>query len=88
LGEAAAVCAAKAQGGDGWVGQALRREVLERRCTPAIAAQAVQLQGVVAREQVGDGVQVDGGGQARSVRSNQVQGVSLLRPSASPDVTL
>ena len=53
-------------------------ELLERCLTPAIAAQAVELQRVIAREQVGDGVQVDGGGHRRpSVRSMRAQGVSL-----------
>ena len=85
----AAVDAAESQCRDGSIGEAALGEGLERCLTPAIAAQAVELQGVVAREQVGDGVQVDGGGHRRpSVRSMRAQGVSLPRASASPDVTL
>ena len=86
---AAAVDAAEAQCRDGSIGEAAPGEGLERCFTPAVAAQAVELQRVVAREQVGDGVQVDGGGHHDpSVRSMRAQGVSLARASASPDVTL
>ena len=64
-------------------------EALERRLVPAVATQTVKLQRVVALDQVGDGVQVNGGGHRRPrVRSMRVQGVSLPRASASPDVTL
>ena len=62
FGERAASGAAKAQGRDRPVGQSSVGELIERGCTPAVAAQAVQLQGVVAGQQVGDGVQVNGGG--------------------------
>jgi hypothetical protein len=82
LGGAAAPGAAKAQSGDRSIGQTLRGEVLERRLVPAIAAQAVKLQGVIAAHEIRDRVQVDGGGHARSVRSNQVQGVSLPRATS------
>ena len=54
-------------------------ELRERCLAPAIAAQAVELQGVIAREQVGDRVQVNGAGHRPSLRSDQVQGVSPAR---------
>ena len=71
--------AAKAQSRDRPVGQSSVGELLERGCTPTVAAQAVQLQGVVAGQQVGDGVQVNGGEEHRrpSVRVRQAHRVSL-----------
>ncbi len=42
--------------------QAAIGEVLERRLAPAVATQAEKLQGVAALEQIGDRVQVNGGG--------------------------
>jgi hypothetical protein len=78
LGGPAALSAAKAQGRDRPIAQTAACELLERRFTPAVAAQAVELQCVVAREQVGDGVQVDGGGHRRPrVRPMRAQWVSL-----------
>jgi hypothetical protein len=78
LGRAAALSAAKAQFPDRSISQPAADELLEWGLAPAIAAQAVELQGVVAGQQVGDGVQVDGGEHCRpSLRLNRAQGVSL-----------
>ena len=88
LGGGAAADAAKSEGADRGRAQAAIGETLEGCCTPAVAAQAVELQRVVAIEQVFDGVQADGGGHRLRVRSMRVQEVSLARASASPDVTL
>ena len=77
FGHGATVRAAEAQGRDGSIGEAAPCEGLERRLPPAVAVQAVELQGVAAREQVGDGVQVNGGGHRLRVRSMRAQGVSL-----------
>ena len=76
----ATVDAAESQCRDGSIGEAALGQGLERCFTPAVAAQAVKLQRVVASEQVGNGVQVDRGGHRDpSVRSMRAQGVSLVR---------
>lgn len=61
------------------VGKATGGKLRERRLGPALAARAVQTQGVIVLDQVGDGVHVDGGGhRGPRVRAMRVQGVSLV----------
>jgi len=75
----AAKYAAESKPLDGLLSQTARRELLERRLGPALAARAVQTQGVNVLDQVGDGVQVDGGGHCHPrLRPMRAQGVSLV----------
>lgn len=79
LSRCAALDTAEPESADRGRAQAAVGEALERRLAPAVAMQTVELQRVVALEQVGDSVQVDGGGHRRPrVRSMRVQGVSLV----------
>lgn len=79
LSRCAALDTAEPEGADRGRAQAAVGEALERRLVPAVATQAVKLQRVVALEQVGDRVQVNGGGHLRPrVRPMQAQGVSLV----------
>ena len=90
FGEAAAVGASKRRaviGGSDRPGRVAR--LRERRRTPAVAVQAVELQGVVAREQVGHGVQVDGGGLvAERALNARRSGVTLRGAAIHAQVTL
>ena len=79
LGRGTATNTAETQEADRAVGEATGGKLRERRLGPALAARAVQTQGVIVLDQVGDGVQVDGGGHRRPrVRPMRAQGVSLV----------
>ena len=79
LGRGTATNTAETQEADRAVGEATGGKLRERRLSPALAARAVQTQGVIVLDQVGDGVQVDGGGHRRPrVRPMRAQGVSLV----------
>ena len=61
------------------VGKSTGGKLRERRLGPALAARAVQTQGVNVLDQVGHGVQVDGGGHCHPrLRPMRAQGVSLV----------
>lgn len=79
LGRRTATNTSEAQEADRAVGEAMRGKLCERRLGPALAARAVQTQGVIVLDQVGDGVHADGGGHRHPrVRPMRAQGVSLV----------